>query len=225
MKNLLIAILVLSINLFAQEFSVEKVKGNVKYLKGTSENWEVVSPGTKLNGNDFIETEENSFIQLNKSGKPFILKSSSALGLNYLKEISVNDLLLALAMEEIRNVPQKKTGSSAGNTAVYGSKINTKDETAKNEITLGIKRLNGAKQLSEFGYNESAIIVAKETYRNYPSTKELIQERLFFVEVLVDLKLYEEALSELNEMRKYSKNEKENLAISEKINQLKLEIL
>ena len=56
-------------------------------------------------------TEENGFVQLNRNGSRFILNKNSALGLNYIKKISINDLLLALAMEEIRNVPKDGSGA------------------------------------------------------------------------------------------------------------------
>lgn len=224
MKTFMI-ILFCSISLLAQNIKVEKISGSVKYLKGTSEKWENVTTGTILSANDFLETEDNSFIQLNKDGKRFILKSSSALGLNYIKEISVNDLLLALAMEEVRNVPVKQNNTNVGNTAVYGSKVSTKKTDAKLDLLLGEKRLNGAKQLVEFGYSESAVIAAKETYRNYPATKKLIKERIFFTDILISLKLYDEALSELNDIKNYCDLESDQKIISEKIDKVKMELL
>lgn len=224
MEKLFLALIIFSTSIFSQNFEVEKVTGTVKYLKGTGDNWETVTKGTELNANDFLETEENSFIQLNKDGKRFLLKSSSALGLNYIKEISLNDLLLALAMEEIRNVPKKKNDSNLSNTAVYGSKV-TDQKVTPNDLDLGIKRLNGAKQLNEYGYDESAVIAAKETYRNYPSTKKLIEDRLYFADILINLELYEEALTELNDINNYAMNNSDKEIISQKISKVKAKIL
>ena len=221
MKKIFILILFMDINLFAQDFVVEKVSGNVQVLRGTSEKYENIKTGEKLNGNDLIITDEKSFIQLNKDGNKFILQSNSALGLNYVKEVSINDLLLALAMEEIRRVPKEDGNSNTKNTAVYGEEI--KPETSLNitEDLMGIKKLNGAKQLAENGYKESAVIVAKETYRKYPSTKKNIEERIFFANLLADLKLYSESFEEFDEIKKESPG---NEVISKKLEELKSKI-
>lgn len=221
MKKLFIAILFLGLNLSAQDFTVEKISGNVQVLKGTSEKYENVNQGDKLNGNDLIVTNEKSFIQLNKAGNKFILQGNSALGLNYLKQISINDLLLALAREEIRRVPKNEGNGNSRNTAVYGEEIRTDSPNSIIDDKMGIKKLNGAKQLAESGYKESAVLVAKETYRKYPSTKNKIDERIYFADILVDLTLYSEAFEEFNEIRKAAPN---NEIISNKIEKLKIEI-
>lgn len=221
MKRFFYVFLIASINLYAQGFLVEKVSGTVNVLKGTSEKYESISTGDKLNGNDLIITDNNSFIQLNKNGSRFILQSNSALGLNYLKEISINDFLLALAMEEIRKVPKEGGNGNSKNTAVYGEEIKSDLSSVHNENLMGIKKLNGAKQLAENGYKESAVLVAKETYRKYPSTKNKIDERIYFADILVDLTLYSEAFEEFNEIRKAAPN---NEIISNKIEKLKIEI-
>ena len=86
---------------------------------------------------------------------------------------------------------------------------------------MGIKKINGAKQLAENGYKESAVLVAKETYRKYPSTKNKITDRIYFADILVDLKLYSEAFEEFSEIKKESPG---NEIISEKLEVLKSKI-
>lgn len=221
MKKIFIILLIASINLSAQNFTVEKVSGKVQALRGTSEKFVDIKPGEKLNGNDLIITDEKSFIQLNKDGNKFMLQSNSALGLNYVKEISVNDLLLALAMEEIRRVPKTNGNGNTKNTAVYGEEIKPGTVMNISEDLMGIKKINGAKQLAENGYKESAVLVAKETYRKYPSTKNKVSDRIYFADLLVDLKLYSEAFEEFNEIKKESPD---NKVISEKLEILKSKI-
>lgn len=201
MKKILIVLLFAAVNLFAQEFTVEKISGDVQAMIGTSEEWIKIKVGHKLNGSDLIATSEKAFIQLASKGNKFILQSNSALGLNAIKKITLNELLLALAMEEIRNMPKNKGNQSTHNTAVYGK------EVAANKIgtpplrDLGFKKLNGAKQLAQSGYKESAIIVAKETFRKYPETKTKFDDRLYFVDLMIQLNLNNEAAAELNPMR------------------------
>lgn len=227
MKKLFILLLFISINLSAQDFTVEKVSGKVQVLRGISEEFVNVKPGDKLSGNDLLITDEKSFIQLNKDGNPprrIILQSNSALGLNYVKEISINDLLLALAAEEIRRVPKNENNGNTKNTAVYGEEINPGSSINTNENLMGIKKLNGAKQLAENGYKESAVIVAKETYRKYPFTKNNIHERIYFADVLVELNLYTEAFEEFNELKKETGNSSSSETISQRLEFLKSKI-
>ena len=183
----------------AQDYVVKKVSGKVLVLKGTGEEYEPVKQGDILNASDLLITEENSSIQLSKDSGRFLLSSNSALGLNYIKEVSLNDLLLALTMEEVRSIPKNNSGASKS-TAVYGSRVTGRASNVEIENTLGIKKINGARQLAENGYKESAVIVAKETYRKYPSTKQLFNNRIYFADLLKDMGLMREALAEYNDI-------------------------
>lgn len=194
---------------FAQTFQVEKVKGKVTALKGTSENWVEVKKGDKLSGSDLIMTDKNASIQLSKDNGIFMLKSDAALGLNSIKKISINELILALTVEEVKSVP-KKNGNDTKTTAVYGSKVKTNNSVPVTPNILGIKKINGAKQLAQSGFKESSILVAKETFRKYPETAESARNRLFFAALLEELNLNDEAFDE------YSKISKLNLTYSEK---------
>ncbi|MEJ5351109.1 MAG: hypothetical protein WHS65_05925 [Melioribacteraceae bacterium] len=197
-------------SIYAQSFVVEKVSGNVQALIGLNEEWTKVKVGQLLKGSDLISTGEKSLVQLNNNGVRFILQSNSALNINNIKRLSLNELLLALAMEEIRNVPKIKEDNSRRNTAVYGEKVEsvTGDKSIFND--LGVKKLNGAKQLAINGYKESAILLAKETYRKYPDTKTRIDDRLFFVNLMIELHLLNEASSELNELKKMKLTKDQN---------------
>jgi len=201
MKKILIVLFFAAFNLFAQEFTVEKVSGEVQAMIGTSEEWIKVKVGQKLSGSDLIATNEKAFIQLASQGNKFILQSNSALGLSAIKKITLNELLLALAMEEIRNVPKTNGGQSTRNTAVYGKEVAANKVNITPMRDLGFKKLNGAKQLAQSGYKESAIIVAKETFRKYPETKSKFEDRLYFVDLMLQLNLNNEAAAELNPMR------------------------
>jgi len=202
MKKIFLIIMLLTFSINAQSFVVEKVNGNVLALIGFNEEWVKVKVGQVLKGNDLISTGEKSLIQLNNNGNRFILQSNSALSINNIKRISLNELLLALAMEEIRNVPNFKENNSRRNTAVYGEKVSNIPVDKSVISDLGIKKLNGAKQLAINGYKESAILLAKETYRKYPETKTRIDDRLFFVSLMIELQLLNEAAADLSELEK-----------------------
>ena len=219
MKTILILIFTSAVCL-AQEFTVQKVLGNVFVQKGFKENVEKLRVNDKLLKDDMIITDENSFIQLlGNDGSNFILRANSALGLNYLKKISLNDLLLALTQEEIRAIPRKKISSS--NTAVYGTKESTEKKVIL-ENKLGLRKINGAKQLAENGFKESAILAAKETFRKYPETAKKFEDRLFFADILSEIGLKEEAISEYSKLNEIAKSENQKNLLQKRLEEIAL---
>ena len=224
-RYIMLIIMILSTIAIGQQFKVDKIKGKVLVQKGTEEEFTQLKKDDLLNGNDLIITEKNSFIQLDKNGTKFILDENSALGLNYLKKISINDLLLALAMEDIRNVPKNKSNGIVKNTAVYGEETTIKHPIAITSNSLGERKINGAKQLAQNGYQESAIIVAKETYRKYPSTSKNIDDRIYFANLLSTLDLNNEALEEFSTVSKMNLTDDQRKIIDEEIEKIKLVLI
>lgn len=210
MKNLvyIIILFVFSTYTQAQEFTVKSVTGKVLVQKESGEKLLPIKPGDLLSGGDLIVTEKESKIRLEKNGETFVLEDDAAVNLNYIRKISLNDLLLALAMEELKDLP--KDNGRARNTAVYGSE-EIADSEFKSEFfdRIGKMKINGAKQLAEKGYKESAILAAKETFRKYPNTRKSLEDRLFLFDLLYNMKLYEEAASELKRMRAEFNSENE----------------
>lgn len=224
-QQMIIILLVFTSVLFAQDFKIDKIKGKVLVQKGTEEQFTQLKNGDLLNGDDLIITENNSFIQLDKDGSKFILNENSALGLNYLKKISINDLLLALAMEEIRNVPKSKSNGITKNTAVYGEETTSEIPLDFVPNILGIKKISGAKQLAKNGYTESAIIVAKETYRKYPYTSENVENRIYFANLLSSLNLNNEALEEFSTIDKMNMTTSQRQEVDGAIEKINMTIL
>ncbi|NOX66942.1 MAG: hypothetical protein GXO85_14385 [Chlorobi bacterium] len=224
-RYMFLIIMIFSTIASGQQFKVDKVKGKVLVQRGTEEEFTQLQKGDILNGDDLIITEKSSFIQLDKDGSKFILDENSALGLNYLKKISINDLLLALAMEEIRNVPKTKTNSITKNTAVYGAETTVENPVVVSENSLGVKKINGAKQLAKNGYTESAIIVAKETYRKYPYTSKNVDDRIYFANLLVSLNLNNEALDEYSAISNLNLTNTQKQKVEQGIEKIKLVLI
>lgn len=224
MKKLIFIILFINLAV-AQVFTVDNISGKVLVMKGTSEIWSTVTKGDKLSGDDLIATNENSRIILSREDEKFILKANSALNLGYIKKMSVNDLLLALAMDDFNNLPVKEEDKKVKDTAVYGS-----DESVSKEIipavnSIGDKKINGAVQLLQSGYKQSSVVAAREIFRNYPAIASGYKNRIIFADILVDLSLYEEAMEEYNKIAKLKLNEKESGELQGKIASLKDKLL
>ena len=222
MKTLLMILMFAGV-LSAQTFTVEKVSGDVKYQNGSSETWTTLKIGTTLKDNAVISTGQNSSVLLKGNKVNFNLNESSAVSVNSIKKMNIDELLLALAMEDMMNAP-KEIKKSSDNTAVYGTK---EGENSLQIITddFGIKRLNGAVQLAENSLEESAVVAAKETYRKYPDTKNLPSYRIYFANILNDKGLYEEALDEYVDIQKLKLTDEKRAEVNEKTESIKMKLL
>ena len=218
-KILLVFILFVSIT-SAQQFKVTDFKGDVKYQSGTSEVWTEVKDGMILQIDGIISTGDKSSVQLIESGEIINLGELSAVSISSIKKMSTDELLLALAMEDMINAPKTDEKGNSGNTAVYGNKEGTTKNPELKPNDFGIRRLNGATQLANNGLKESSVIFAKETYRKYPETKKIGSYRIFFADVLYDKGLYEEALGEYLDIQKLQLNKEQSANVESQINHI-----
>lgn len=215
MKTIII-ILITFLTSFAQVYTVEKFTGTVKVLKGSAEKWENIKLNDKLSDNDLVLAEEKSSLTLLKNDEKFVLKANAAIGINHIRKVSINDLILALTLEEIRNVPKIKRSNLSKNTAVYGTEISESNTNSVKDNDLGVKKINGAKILNESGYKESSLIAAKEVFRNYPDISTDFNTRIYFANVLIELELYQEALGEFQRINKLNLTNEEKAILNTK---------
>jgi len=221
MKKIMMMTAVFAFTIFAQSYKVEKIQGNVKALIGNSEQWVDVKEGAMVSSSTVLMTDKNAVITLLGSGIKFTLKPSAALSVNSLKRMTIDELLLALAMEEILSTPAKKKDDRSINTAIYGTNESGTKTTAVPANLLGDLKLNGAKQLAENGFNETAILTAKETYRKYPETKKNVLSRIYFAEQMLRLSLFDEALTEYSQIQTLQLNDVQTKDVQEKLDLLK----
>jgi hypothetical protein len=225
MKNLLLILIISSGLTFAQKCFVESLTGTVKVQIGSNEKWIDVKEGTELPPYSTISTNKNSSVVLNKGNVNFILKESAAVTVNNIRKMSLDDLLLALAMEDMMSAPRKKDENKSKSTQVYGDPNNSQKTLEATNNEFGVMRLNGAKQLGDSGFKESAIVAAKETYRKYPETKKLISHRIYFANLLYEKGLFEEAYAEFNSFKDYAMNEKNKAEVDSKLELLSKKLI
>lgn len=214
-----IILLVITASLTAQEYKAVNIKGDVKYQSGTSEEWIELKEGTSISSDVFVSTGAKSSVKLIGSDYSILLNELSALSVASIKNMSTDELLLALAMEDMINAPKTNGKSSSNNTATYGNKENNKDVKTTVD-NFGIMRLNGAVQLANSGLKESAVIFAKETYRKYPDTRHIPKYRILFADILNDKGLYEEALREYFEIEKLELSKDERAKVESQVNSI-----
>jgi hypothetical protein len=189
-------VLLLAPSLLAQEFIAKEVKGDVKYRTGTSENWIELEEGTVLRTDDFVITGSKSTLQIKGSGSVINFAEFSAVSVASIKTMSTDELLLALAMEDMINAPKPNGKNNSSSTAVYGNKEEQGRNPEVKADDFGLKRLNGAMQLAKNGFKESSVVFARETFRKYPDSKQIPAYRIYFADILYEKGLYEEALGE-----------------------------
>ena len=214
--KILVIILLFISSLTAQQFKATVVKGDVKYQSGTSEFWFQVKPNDVLQVDGIISTGKNSSLQLKESEEIINIGQSSAVSISSIKKMTTDELLLALAMEDMLNAPKTNGKGNTGTTAVYGEKEGKTTNITTNDF--GIKRLNGAIQLAENGMKESSVIFARETYRKYPETKQIASYRIFFADILFEKGLYSEALGEYLEIQKLELGKDQKNKVESSIN-------
>lgn len=220
MKKVIAILILLSSIVLPQKFKVEKISGTVRALTTDSENWIELKTGNEIPPNTIVSVEKNSLVKISGSEVSVTLTENSAITLSNLKKMSTEDLVLAIAMENILNAPRNNGKNKSQSTAVYGKNEFEKNPVVSNQ-EFGIKRLNGAKQLAENGLKESAVIAAKEVYRKYPSTKSMSDYRIFFAEILYEKKLYEEALDDYNDIQTLSLSESQKEKVNQRIEEIK----
>lgn len=224
-KLIFINILIFLSITYAQTFQIEKLSGSVKILNGRDNSWHELKANTKVELNAIISTDKNSFVKLKGNGISFTLKEASAISISNIKQMSVDELLLALAMENIINTPRKKGNDKSGSTAVYGADEQRKENEINKLSDMGIKRLNGAKQLAENGMKESAIVTAMEVYRKYPETKKNAENRIYFADLLFEKGLYEEALDEFSSIKSLQISDSQKTYVEGKLDQIEKKLL
>lgn len=225
MKNIIVMMLLISAITFAQTFKVEKVNGKVKMLSNGSEQWQDLKQNSEISGNSIISTDKNSSVKIKNDDVLFTLKEFSAISTSNIKKMTLDELVLALAMENVINSPRNQNKKNSESTKVYGEKLNDKNSNLSTNNDFGFKRLNGAKQLSENGFKESAIVTAKEVYRKYPETKKDAVSRIYFADLMYERGLYEEAYDEFKEIKSLNLNQGQISYVSDKLDQISKKLI
>ena len=225
MKNLIVILIISSGFVFAQKCYVESVSGTVKAQIRSSENWVGVSEKTELPPYSTVSTGKNSLVVLVKGDTKFTLKENAAVTIDNIKIMSTDELLLALAMEDMISAPRKRDENKSKSTQVYGNQNKIENTPGVSNDEFGLMRLNGAKQLGDNGFKESAIVAAKETYRKYPGTQKMISNRIYFANLLYDKGLFEDAFAEFTSFKNFEMNEKNTTEVDSKLELLSKKLI
>ena len=142
-------------------------------LSSNSNTWQQVKSKMILNENDVVSTDKSSSVLIKSNEISFTLKESSAITVSNIKKMTLDELIFALAMENVMNTPRIKENVKSDNTGVYGDKVTGETLTTLKSNDFGIKRLNGAKQLAENGMKNQLLLLLKKCIGNILKQKKM----------------------------------------------------
>jgi hypothetical protein len=130
------------------------------------------------------------------------------LDISDVRQLSQEDFLLKLAMENILAVPprQQEDLSIPSATVLHGANKGKTDELVLTDTKVGEMELHGARVLFDNTYYATSVLKSKETFRTHPELKSDLDARLMVAFAFEKMKLTKEAVTE------YSLLSKENLS-------------
>jgi len=191
---------------------VATVKGEVSVRRGASETWTAVAPGDVLRPEDSIRLGEGAAATVTVEGvagaagqdepggsvRRIDLPPMVIVDIADLRKMTRGDLLMKLAMEDIRSAPKPAEGDREGTetskttTTRAGDRESAPTGPVEPGPVNGL-RLNGAKVLYDNGFYGSCVLRSREVLRLEPRLAARIDSRLLMADALEKMRLNEEA--------------------------------
>ena len=207
------------------DIKVVAVKGRVYVRHNVQEQWVLVSRGDVLKPEDSMKSGRKSSSTLLVDGKTaVVLPELAIIDLSDLRTLSKEDLLLKLAMERIRRVPDKGSPGDLSiprTTTIHGSDMAEHPAAPDADPEIGFMQMKGAEVLFGTGFYETGVLKAKGLFRIHPELAKRIDDRLMVAKALETLKLKGEALEEYVDIGKEPLTHQHRAFVSEKIGELK----
>jgi hypothetical protein len=201
----------LAIPLLAGDFTVKTVKGNVEVRKGVMEEWKKVRVGDLLKPEDSMRTGPGSTATIEADKRKLTIPEMTILDISDVRQLSQEDFLLKLAMQNILAVPPRERDelSIPSATVLHGDNASKTNTPVFPDTMVGEMELHGARVLFENSYYATSILKSKETLRTHPELKANFDARLTVATAFEKMKLNKEAVTE------YSLLARENLVSSQ----------
>ncbi len=204
---------------------VKHVKGLVEVRQGVSEEWTKLKLGDTLSEDNTIKVRKGSSLTLvAREARPIIVPELTVLDIGDLRNMSQHDLLLKLAMADVRAVPtQERSGDLTipRTTIVHGKEIPVRTVDGHIQKDYREMEVRGTKVLYDHGYYPTCILRAKELLQVYPGLKDRFEFRMMIAEALERTKLRGPALNEYLALAMENLPPKQKAKVNESIHRLK----
>jgi hypothetical protein len=207
-RILLIAILsLLVLPLLAADFTVKAVKGTVEVRRGVMEEWKKIKVGDLLKPEDSMRTGPGGSATIEIEKRKLVVPELTILDISDVRQLTQEDFLLKLAMENILAVParEKDEIEIPSATVLHGENKSKTTLSSSSDGKVGEMQLHGARVLYDNSYYATSILKSKETLRTHPEVRSNYDARFTVAMAFEKMKLTKEAITE------YSMLSKENL--------------
>ncbi len=205
--------------------TVVSVRGDVQVRRGAEESWRPLAVGDVVKPEDSMLSGKRASAVLSVGGTRLTLPEMVIVDCADLRVLTQEELLLKLAMEGIRALPQQKRGSEPTiprTTTVHGG---ASDELAAPAGADGTQRsalqLNGTKVLHAHGFYATMVLRAKEVLRLAPELRRRSDVRLLVADAFERMRLSSEALAEYRSLDKERLTPAERSLVERKIAELR----
>ncbi|TLY33621.1 MAG: hypothetical protein E6K56_00570 [Ignavibacteria bacterium] len=207
------------------DIKVTAVKGSVYVRHNVQEQWVSVSPGDLLKPDDSMKSGRKSSATVLIDDKTAVIMPEQAIiDMADLRTLTKEELLLKLAMERIRSVPDKSGDDELSiprTTTIHGSNMDQHAAAGAVDPEMGTMRMKGTEVLFGNGFYETGILKAKELFRLYPDLSSRINDRLMVAKALEALRLKGEAMEEYIQLGKAQLTDEQRTAVTKRLELLK----
>ena len=227
MKILLavIGFLLLTGALALAEIRIVSAEGDIKIRRGAREDWQPAAAGDIVKPEDSMRSGRGSSVVLSVDGvKMLALPEMVIVDCSDLRTLTQEDLLLKLAMEGIRSLPEQKRDGSLTvprTTTVHGTRSEPAEARRTRSKEGYVYLLNGTKVLHRHGFYATMVLRAKEVFRLAPDLHKRYDVRLMMANAFEKMNLSGEALEEYQGLSKEALSLRERAVVEGKIAELK----
>ncbi|HLB01264.1 MAG TPA: hypothetical protein VJO14_07750 [Bacteroidota bacterium] len=225
----------------AQGIRIISLRGDVSVRHGASEDWVKAAPGDALRPEDSIrlDNDASATISLNvgpvseregaaeggtEDGRKILLPPMVIVDVADLRNMTRADLLMKLAMEDIRSTPKPPAGGGGDmqkTTTTRAGDRDTGPTRGTNPGSVNGLRLNGAKVLHDNGFYGPCVLRSREILRIEPALAKRLDARLLMADALEKMNLGEEAYNAYRSLAGEKLSGKDKALVERKLEELK----
>lgn len=200
MKSVLLLIVVVFVvgHIARSDVLVKSVRGVAEFRRGAALEWKRIKTGDRLKPEDTMRVGKGSRATIVVGKREITIPEMVIVELSDFRELTDEEFLLRLAMEDILKVPPRHQDTLVipSTTILYGTE--RARGTASGEVLVepGVLRLRGARILFENEFYATSILRTKEVLRTFGDVRPNHEARLHMALAFERMKLRNEALRE-----------------------------